>query len=95
MTNQTAKRGRPRKTEPKAAQEVAVKPNASAKREKAIKDYYEKTPRHYESINYRGVVYMLKSTDVPIFDEEKGSVVTLRYCQGETSDIQRRAGPSI
>ena len=94
MTNQTAKRGRPRNTEPKAAQEVSVKPNASAEREKAIKDHYEKTPRHYESINYRGVVYMLKSSDVPIFDEEKGSVVTLRYCEGEASIYKEDQAPA-
>mgnify|MGYP005996139123 FL=1 len=85
MTNQTAKRGRPRKTEPQAAQEVATKTKAQSVREKAVQDYYEKTPRHYESINYKGVVYMLKSSDVSVFDKDRGGVVTLRYCAGENS----------
>lgn len=85
MTNQTAKRGRPRKTEPKAAPEVVKTPKPLSAREKAVQDYYEKTPKHYEAINYKGVLYMLKSSDVSVFDKEKGEVVTIRYCAGENS----------
>ena len=85
MTNQTAKRGRPRKTEPQAAQEAATKTKAQSVREKAVEDYYQKTPRHYEAIEYKGVMFMIKSSNVSVFDKEKGSIVTLRYCAGENS----------
>ncbi len=85
MTNQTAKRGRPRKTEPQSAQEVVKTSRSSAAREKAVKNHYENTPRHYESLSYKGVLYMLKSSNVSVFDKEKGGVVTIRYCAGENS----------
>lgn len=94
MTNQTAKRGRPRKTEPQAAQEVVTKTKAQTVREKAVQDYYEKTPRHYEAIDYKGVLYMLKSSNVSVFDKEKGAVVTLRYCAGENSVYKDEQSPA-
>jgi hypothetical protein len=79
--------GRPKKqvdTKPVAKEVEAA--TATAKKIKTVQKK-QKAPSHrlYEIVSGGGVVYMLPSKGITIYDEERGQVREMRYCENEPS----------
>jgi len=71
---------------PKAESTAAEAPVKQVKKSAPIKRKVEApTSRVYQTVNGGGIVHMIQSKGVTIFDEESGQVREMRYCPNEPS----------
>ena len=71
---------------PKAAPVAKEAPAKQVKRSAPIKRKVEApTSRVYQTVNGGGIVHMIQSKGITIFDEESGQVREMRYCPNEPS----------
>jgi hypothetical protein len=71
---------------PKAAAVVTEAPAKQVKKSAPIKRKVEApTSRVYQTVEGGGIVHMIQSKGVTIFDEESGQVREMRYCPNEPS----------
>lgn len=70
----------------KAESEVKEAPVKQVKKSAPIKRKVEApTSRVYQTVNGGGIVHMIQSKGITIFDEESGQVREMRYCPNEPS----------
>jgi hypothetical protein len=83
----TAKKpaGRPRKQQPEQATEIQAPVETKNFRSEFEEDIYQKVPREYEVINGGGILYLMGKSEYSAYDKDKGSVMSIRYCEGENS----------
>lgn len=71
---------------PKAESAVKEAPAKQVKKSAPIKRKVEApTSRVYQTVNGGGIVHMIQSKGITIFDEESGQVREMRYCPNEPS----------
>lgn len=49
------------------------------------KDIYKTAPKEYEIIKGGGIFYMMGKSEYTVYDESRGGVVSVRYCESEKS----------
>ncbi len=83
----TAKKpaGRPRKQQPEQAIEIQTPVETKDFRSEFEQDIYQKVPREYEIVSGGGILYLMGKSEYSTYDKDKGSVMSIRYCEGENS----------